>query len=237
MRTRFCATIRRPDFSIMALIAPVKLRSVASGLRIEKVRSIAIGSSFTGTNRRVCAISLEKIGRAAYTGGCFGRQGRPPRTFAHTQEGCMLTRYTMFAGYNAWCNERLYDATARVDDGDYRADRGAFFKSLHGTLNHLLVGDRIWMQRFTGQGEVPSGLNAILYDDLAKTIRYRTVVNPQDIEQVLAPALDHFFNHQTHHRGQAHALLSGINGNAHTPSFDLIIYQRETGDGMLRNRS
>lgn len=77
----------------------------------------------------------------------------------------MLTRYTMFAGYNAWCNERLYDATARVDGGDYRADRGAFFKSLHGTLNHLLVGDRIWMQRFTGQGEIPSSLNDILYDD------------------------------------------------------------------------
>jgi uncharacterized damage-inducible protein DinB len=66
-------------------------------------------------------------------------------------------------------------------------------------------------------------------NDLAKTIRFRTVVNPQDIEQVLAPALDHFFNHQTHHRGQAHALLSAIVGKARTPSFDLIIYQRETG--------
>jgi uncharacterized damage-inducible protein DinB len=175
----------------------------------------------------------------------------------------MLTRYTMFAGYNAWCNERLYDATAKIDEDDYRADRGVFFKSLHGTLNHLLVGDRIWMQRFTGQGEIPSSLDTILYDDfsqlrsarrgedariarfiaaltdtdLTKTIRYRTVVNPQDIEQVLAPALDHFFNHQTHHRGQAHALLSAINGNERTPSFDLIIYQRETGEGLLRNRS
>ena len=58
----------------------------------------------------------------------------------------------MFAGYNAWCNERLYDAAAQVTDADYRADRGAFFKSLHGTLNHLLVGDRIWMRRFTAQG-------------------------------------------------------------------------------------
>jgi uncharacterized damage-inducible protein DinB len=172
----------------------------------------------------------------------------------------MLARYTMFAGYNAWCNERLYDATARIDDADYRADRGAFFKSLHGTLNHLLVGDRIWRRRFTGQGEVPPSLDAILYDnfaqlhsarrtedarigqfiatltedDLKKTIHYRTVVNPQEIEQLLAPALDHFFNHQTHHRGQAHALLSAIRGNERTPSFDLIIYQRETGDGMLR---
>jgi uncharacterized damage-inducible protein DinB len=172
----------------------------------------------------------------------------------------MLTHYQMFAGYNAWCNERLYDTAAQLTDANYRADRGAFFKSLHGTLNHLLVGDRIWMQRFTGQGEVPPSLDAILYDDftqlrtarraedkrisgyiatlreddLAKTIRYRTVVNPQNIEQTLAPALAHFFNHQTHHRGQAHALLSAIIGNERTPSFDLIIYQRETGDGALR---
>ena len=172
----------------------------------------------------------------------------------------MLARYRMFAGYNAWCNERLFEATTRVSDAEYRANRGVFFKSLHGTLNHLLVGDRIWMKRFTGEGEIPPSLDAILYDnfehlraarrdederirryvnalnesDLAKTIRFRTVVNPQTIEQPLAPALDHFFNHQTHHRGQAHALLSAISGNDLTPSFDLIIYQRETGDGALR---
>jgi uncharacterized damage-inducible protein DinB len=172
----------------------------------------------------------------------------------------MTARYTMFAGYNAWCNERLYDAAAQVSDADYRADRGAFFRSLHGTLNHLLVGDRIWMQRFTGTGELPKSLDAVLYEDfaalrtarqaedqainryvaglsdgdLASTIRYRTFSNPADIEQQLAPALDHFFNHQTHHRGQAHALLSGIIGNEATPSFDLIIYQRETGQGGLR---
>ncbi len=71
-------------------------------------------------------------------------------------------------------------------------------------------------------------------DDLDRTIRYRTFSNPADIEQVIAPALDHFFNHQTHHRGQAHALLSPVIGNDATPSFDLIIYQRETGQGGLR---
>ncbi len=63
-------------------------------------------------------------------------------------------------------------------------------------------------------------------------MRYRTFVRPAEIEQPLAPALDHFFNHQTHHRGQAHALLSAVIGNDATPSFDLIIYQRETGDGL-----
>jgi uncharacterized damage-inducible protein DinB len=172
----------------------------------------------------------------------------------------MTSHYVMFAGYNAWCNERLYDAAAQVSDADYRADRGVFFKSLHGTLNHLLVGDRIWMHRLTGKGELPSGLDAILYEDfaalraarraedaaisrfvealseadLAGSIRYRTFSNPATLEQQLAPALDHFFNHQTHHRGQAHALLSSIIGNERTPSFDLIIYQRETGQGGLR---
>jgi uncharacterized damage-inducible protein DinB len=170
----------------------------------------------------------------------------------------MTARYRMFAGYNAWCNERLYDAAAKVSDADYRADRGAFFKSLHGTLNHLLVGDRIWMARFTGEGYVPKTLDEILYDDfgalraarraedarigryieslsdgdLSGTIRFRTFVRPETIEQPLQPALDHFFNHQTHHRGQAHALLSSMIGNDATPSFDLIIYQRETGVGL-----
>lgn len=170
----------------------------------------------------------------------------------------MKSRYQMFAGYNAWCNERLYAAAATVPDAEYRADRGAFFGSLHGTLNHLLVGDRIWMRRFTGAGAQPPSLDAILYDDiedlrearrredtlisryierlteadLEGTLRYKTVVRPQIIEQALAPALDHFFNHQTHHRGQAHALLSSIVGNDATPSFDLIIYQRETGVGL-----
>jgi uncharacterized damage-inducible protein DinB len=124
----------------------------------------------------------------------------------------------------------------------------------------LLVGDRIWMRRFTGAGEQPPSLDAILHDDfaslraarrsedtrisryidrlgeddLARPIRYRTVVNPQTIDQMLAPALDHFFNHQTHHRGQAHAVVSAILGNERTPSFDLIIFQRQTGAGLLR---
>ena len=172
----------------------------------------------------------------------------------------MKSRYQMFSGYNAWCNERLYAAAATVSGVDYRADRGVFFRSLHGTLNHLLVGDRIWMKRFTGVGVVPPSLDVILYEDfealraarrtedtlisryvarlnesdLTGALRYRTVVRPQTIEQPLAPALDHFFNHQTHHRGQAHTLLSSIIGNDATPSFDLIIYQRESGQGGLR---
>jgi uncharacterized damage-inducible protein DinB len=170
----------------------------------------------------------------------------------------MKSRYTMFAGYNAWANDRVYEAAAQLSDADYRADRGAFFKSMHGTLNHMVVADRIWMFRFTGTGEPPTQLNAILYGDfaalrearraederiaryiealreadLAGTIRYRTITNPATIEQELSPALDHFFNHQTHHRGQAHGLLTAITGDA--PSLDLIMYQRASGLGGAR---
>ena len=168
----------------------------------------------------------------------------------------MNSPFPMLAAYNSWANRRLYEAAATLSDADYRADRGAFFKSVHGTLNHLLVGDRIWMRRFTGEGEAPTKLDAILFGDfgelrlaretedarieryigglseanLAGRFRYRTISNPRDIEQPLAPALMHFFNHQTHHRGQAHCLLTGLTGTA--PSLDLLLYQRETGVGL-----
>jgi uncharacterized damage-inducible protein DinB len=170
----------------------------------------------------------------------------------------MRSRYLMFAAYNRWANERLYGAAARLSDTDYRADRGAFFKSVHGTLNHLLVGDLIWMRRFTGTGAAPDRLDAIVHDDfailraarssedarivryveglsdsdLAGRLRYRTIVQPVTIEQELAPALDHFFNHQTHHRGQAHCLLTAITGDC--PSLDLILFQRESGMSGMR---
>lgn len=168
----------------------------------------------------------------------------------------MKALFEMMAAYNAWANRRLYDAAAELSDAEYRADRGAFFGSLHGTLNHILVGDRVWIRRFTGEGPSPTQLNAILYDQLAAlraareaedarivgyvdsltdaaiagSIRYRTISSPMDIEQPLAAALPHFFNHQTHHRGQAHCLLTQATGRA--PSLDLILFQRETGTGL-----
>jgi uncharacterized damage-inducible protein DinB len=168
----------------------------------------------------------------------------------------MKFHFALLARYNAWANARIYEAAAALSDADYRANRGAFFKSVHGTLNHLLVGDRIWMRRFTGAGDAPNRLDAILFEDFADLraardrederivayvdslgeealqglIRYRTITNPTDVEQPLAPALLHFFNHQTHHRGQVHALLTGLTGAA--PSLDLLLYQRETGTGL-----
>ena len=172
----------------------------------------------------------------------------------------MKPLFEMLAAYNAWANQRLYEATAQIPDADYRADRGAFFGSLDGTLNHLLLGDRIWMHRFTGEGSEPTELDAILFEDLADlrraretedarivayvdsldearlagTIRYRSTRSPAEIEQRLAPLLLHFFNHQTHHRGQAHCLLTGVAGEA--PSLDLLIYQRETGASLLAGK-
>jgi uncharacterized damage-inducible protein DinB len=172
----------------------------------------------------------------------------------------MKAQFEMLADYNAWANRRLYDAVAKLPDADYRADRGAFFGSLHGTLNHLLLGDRIWLCRFTGAGEEPKELDGILYEDfqelraareaedacivayiasltdadLAGILRYRTTRNPADIEQFLTPLLIHFFNHQTHHRGQAHCLLTGFAGEA--PSLDLIVFQRQTGVSLVKGQ-
>jgi uncharacterized damage-inducible protein DinB len=183
------------------------------------------------------------------------------REFADaTGEQGMTARYTMLAGYNRWANQRLYDAAAKLSDADYRADRGLFFRSVHGTLNHILVADRIWMKRFTGEGETYAKLDTILFEELGPlrearraedariidfvsaltpeklsgTFRYQTITHPVQMEQELSFALDHFFNHQTHHRGQIHGALSHFLGNAATPILDLLIYQRETGTGGAR---
>src|SRR5258708_25685778 len=169
----------------------------------------------------------------------------------------MKALFQMLATYNRWANERFYDATANLQDADYRRDRGAFFGSIHGTLNHILIGDRIWMHVLTGEGEKPQALDLILYDDLgalrrarraedariagyiagltehdlAGTVRYRTLRSPADIEQQVAPLLLHVFNHQTHHRGQAHCLLTPFTAEA--PSLDLVVFQRETGVSLI----
>ena len=63
---------------------------------------------------------------------------------------------------------RLYAAAAALGDADRRVDKGAFFKSVHGTLNHLVATDRIWMRRFTGEGPTYDRLDAIPYDDFAE---------------------------------------------------------------------
>ena len=137
------------------------------------------------------------------------------------------------ARYNRWMNERLYECCARLTDEQRKRDAGAFFKSIHGTLNHLLLGDRVWMGRFVGPVFAPKSLSQELYgnfDELrrerAKTdeaidawvatltderlrgeLAYTSIVNPAPRRMPLALAVVHFFNHQTHHRGQLTTLL------------------------------
>src|SRR5262249_23287398 len=158
-----------------------------------------------------------RLAAARVSGGCSPSARNP-------EDKAMKSRYVMFAAYNRWANDRLYAVAAKLKNSDYHADRGAFFKSGSATLNHLLATDRIWMKRFTGTGTAPDRLDTILYDDLAGlraarrdedarivqyvdgltdadlagVISYRTVAQPITVEQELGPALDHFFNHQTH---------------------------------------
>lgn len=166
----------------------------------------------------------------------------------------LTRRYRDLAAYNAWANDRLYAVAARLGDEAYRTDGGAFFGSVHATLNHLLTGDRMWMRRITGTGEAPDRLDAILFDtlpaltlarraederiarhvatltadDLAGDLHYANASGARFV-QPLSSVLDHLFNHQTHHRGQVHCLISGLLGKEAAPSLDLIYFQRETG--------
>jgi len=145
----------------------------------------------------------------------------------------MTEHFQTLARYNRWMNARLYDAAARLSDADRKADRAAFFRSIHGTLNHLLLTDRLWMARFTGATYPVGSLGDELYSDFGELARARVAedarierwvadptdaeltadleyfsqVNPEPRRHVLWFALDHFFNHQTHHRGQVTTLL------------------------------
>ena len=159
-------------------------------------------------------------------------------------------KFQQLAAYNRWANARPYGAALDLSDQAYRLHIGVFFGSLHGTLNHLLLTDRLWLKRLTGEGEHPNQLNVILYEDRAELTRARmaeddrliAVVEKYDEaalatlhsykttsgmpqSQVLSDILLHLFNHQTHHRGQAHACRSILTGGE-PPSLDLLVFQR-----------
>ena len=144
-----------------------------------------------------------------------------------------VSHFRMLGAYNRLANERLYDACSSLGDEERTKDRGAFFGSIHGTLNHILVGDRIWMTRFEG-GEAPStNLDAILFDDFdalrgarvaedARIEAYMALLTAESLggtisyvnnegrecRDPLPVLLAHLFNHQTHHRGQVTAMLA-----------------------------
>lgn len=147
-----------------------------------------------------------------------------------------LTLYGAFASYNQWMNEKLYTTCAGIDDDTRKADRGAFFGSLHSTLNHLLFGDRAWMGRFTAKTYVMAPSGADIYADFEELRSERAAMDQEIIDWTASLTDDwlqgdltwvssadsiersrprwicvsHMFNHQTHHRGQAHCLLTQL---------------------------
>ena len=160
----------------------------------------------------------------------------------------MIDHFTRFAAYNRWANQRLYDAAAQLSADEYVKDCGVAFNSMHGTLNHILLGDKVWMGRFQQQEFSVDRLDAVLHEDFAslsaaraqmdqqiidyiatldqKTLdgvfTYTPVTIPKPVTLKLSVSLAHLFNHQTHHRGQAHAILTRLKGEA--PPLDLIYF-------------
>jgi uncharacterized damage-inducible protein DinB len=157
--------------------------------------------------------------------------------------------YSTFARYNAWANARLYGVCAKLPESEYLKPRASFFGSIHATLNHLMVADRIWLGRIEGRPE-KLALNQILYGDftalqvarVAEDDRLIRVIDGLDpvlldrpldylsttgerFRTPLRIVLGHLFNHQTHHRGQVHGLISQT--PVPPPELDLIYFVRE----------
>jgi uncharacterized damage-inducible protein DinB len=150
----------------------------------------------------------------------------------------------LMASYNEWMNTKIYEAAAKLTSQELAANRKAFFGSLLGTLNHIVVADIIWLKRFATHPShhqaldlvrhmpQPLALDQVLFDNLAELSNGRKQLD-DTIKQWAASLTDldlnhplryanmkgivaekrfstlilHFFNHQTHHRGQATTLL------------------------------
>ncbi len=155
------------------------------------------------------------------------------------------------ARYNRWQNRSLYGAAEGLSDRARREYRGAFFGSIHGTLSHLLWGDTTWMSRFDGweKPDVPhtdsprwiadwsdlaarraeadarildwaEGLDATR---LGGDLTWYSGISKSEMKRPLVLCVVHFFNHQTHHRGQVHAMLTAA--GARPDDTDLFIMQ------------
>jgi uncharacterized damage-inducible protein DinB len=140
----------------------------------------------------------------------------------------------LMAEYNAFMNARFYAGAASLSDEDRKRDRGAFFKSIHATLEHLLWGDRVWLTRFNGKQYPQSAIGERMFENFAELQAARSVmdqeildwardVTPEWLAQPITwtsrlykftqtqpqwVLVTQMFNHQTHHRGQVHALLT-----------------------------
>lgn len=147
----------------------------------------------------------------------------------------MLARQAQtMAAYNRWMNDKLYAVCAELSDVERKVNRNSFFGSIHATLNHLLLADKVWFGRFIHKPFVVPSLSHELYDDfdalraeraatdqdiegwtaaltdevLGGECRYMSIINPGPQVFDMWVCVTHFFNHQTHHRGQVTALLS-----------------------------
>lgn len=166
----------------------------------------------------------------------------------------MLEHLRMMARYNKWANAKLNTAVMSISHDDYMAKREAFFGSIHGGLNHILLVDRIWRGRVEGNPHPADRLDIIVTDDREAFVRERTVeddilidftdsFDEKSLDETVTYSsligftgtdprrliLAHMFNHATHHRGQIHALLTQV--PADPPPLDLMIYIRETEAG------
>ena len=161
----------------------------------------------------------------------------------------MIDHFRLLAGFNRWANGRIYDTAAALGAADYFKTRAcAYFGSIHGTLNHLLLVDRLWFGRLEGETPAISRLDEILYDDfaalraaretedarivallqgmdeadLAADRRFTLIAEPGERVMGVQLMLTTVFNHQTHHRGQVHAMLK--EAGVAPPEIDVILY-------------
>ena len=149
---------------------------------------------------------------------------------------CDDSYYQLMAEYNCWMNQSLYSVCLIIPDEKRKQDLGAFFKSIHGTLNHLLYGDKAWMGRFTNKSFSVTAIGQELYADFEELRVEREKMDQQILEwsmkldpvwlrqpfeytsnvdgkrRVLTTSIlvTHMFNHQTHHRGQITTLIKQL---------------------------
>lgn len=165
-----------------------------------------------------------------------------------------MNHLPLMARFNRWANSRIYACVAGLDGEAYRCDRGAFFGSIHHTLNHLLVVDRLWTARIQDRESGIESLDQILFDDfeslkaareedddkfialvdrlsdaeLEAPVRYRRIIGDGVEEARAGHILITLLNHQTHHRGQVHAMLT--QAGVTPPPLDVIFYLDEIGE-------
>jgi uncharacterized damage-inducible protein DinB len=156
----------------------------------------------------------------------------------------LLDVFRTLARYNKVANARLYEQCGKLELAEYRRERPGSFGSIHALLNHTLLGDRIWMSRFAGGGSTTPPLNTILFETFAELSAARSEQDAgiesffanvddgfvsrslsytnslgKDCTDSAPHAVLHFFNHQTHHRGQVHVMLSQT--DVRPPSLDM----------------